>query len=510
MLIAVVGAAVAIIGVALLSQPAPEKIPALEAVISNTGNTIQIFHNGGDTLQKDQMKIMVDGVDRTNSFVLRDGNGWSKWMIGDTLIYTADPAPTGAIQIIYTGGSSGRVLLSWEGTTSAGIGTTTTTTPVTTTPVTTPTLPVLTADFYGNPTSDYLPLPVLFTDLSTGPIDQWSWAFGDGSTSSVPSPQYTYPDAGIYTVILTVTNTTYSITSTATKVDYIHVLSFAEYVSNENVFVYGTKLFFFGDTITGEDATVVITGSLLSTEMNMNAAIAIKTIYVDGDVYLGPGSASLGYPGKIGNTSVNGDFNIASGSHMIYGNVNISGNANLAGATIRDTVTVDGDVNLGWGTVFGDDALVFYTGELTKPAYYSRPSIESKCIHVDSVPGVTMPDLPIPSAKDASWYAEEGYTYDLLLSSNTKIYSPFGYTSALIGTVSNVIIVAADGDITLMGGGSHVSGVLFAPKGRVTIAGDSFEGVIIARDGLYVPSGGTDITFKDLEDYIADTEDYPF
>jgi len=366
------------------------------------------------------------------------------------------------------------------------------------------------ADFSGTPTWGYQPLSVQFTDASVGKVDQWSWSFGDGNTSTQQNPQYSYPDAGNYTVSLTVTNITYGKASTATKVNYTNVQSFAEYVSNESVFVYGTKLSFAGDTITGENATVVITGSLDSAELNMNSAIAVNTIYVNGDVYLGTGSVSLGYPGKIGNTYVNGDLNIASGNHMIYGNVNASGNTNLAGANIRDTVTVNGDLNLGWSTVFGTNAQVFYTGVLTYPPYYSNSEILSKCIHQNSVPGFTIPELPIPPAKTASWYSEKGYTNTVPLSSNAKIYSDSSYTSTVAGTVSNVIVVAANGDITLSGGGSSVSGILFAPNGRVTFSGDAFEGVIIARDGLYVPSGGTDITFKDLDDYVANKEDYPF
>lgn len=366
------------------------------------------------------------------------------------------------------------------------------------------------ADFSGTPTWGYQPLAVQFTDASVGKVDQWSWIFGDGNVSTLQNPQYTYPDAGNYTVSLTVTNTTYGKTSTATKVNYTNVQSFGEYVSNESVFVYGTKLSFAGDTITGENATVVIMGSLDSTELNLNSAIAVNTIYVNGDVNFGTGSASLGYPGKIGNTYVNGVLNIASGNHMIYGNVNTSGNANLAGANIRDTVTVDGDVNLGWSTVFGTNTQVFYTGALTYPPYYSNSEILSRCIHRDSVPGFTIPDLPIPPAKSASWYSDKGYINTVPLSSNTKIYSTSSYTSTVAGTVSNVIVVAANGDITLSGGGSQVSGILFAPNGRVTFSGDAFEGVIIARDGLYVPSGGTDITFKDLNDYVADSADYPF
>jgi len=507
-LIAVIGTVVSIAGVAILSQPQQAKIPALNAEIDFVGNTVMITHNGGDTLQKDQMAIMVDGVDRTNSFVLKNGNGWSSWVIGDTLAYTGDSAPPGSIQIIYTGSSSGRLLQSWGNTSVIASSTTPVTTATVTT--TTPAPPVVTADFSGTPTSGYLPLAVQFTDLSAGPINQWSWAFGDGNTSSVPSPLYTYPDAGNYTVILIVTNSSYGVTSTATKVNYTQVQSFAEYVNNESVFVYGTTLVFSGDTITGENATVVIMGPLDSTELNMNSAIAVNTIYVDGDVYLGSGSVSLGYPGKLGDSYVNGDFNVSAGNHNIYGDVSATGNANLAGANILGNLSVDGDVYLGWATALGANSQVNYTGTLSYPPWYSESSVLSKCVHQDSVPGFTIPDIPIPPAKSTGWYATEGYVNTVPLVTGMKVYSDSGYTSTVSGTASNVVVVAANGDIDLSGGGSSVSGILFAPKGKVTFNGDYFEGVVIARDGLYVTSGGTDITFKNMDEYISDSADYPF
>jgi len=108
MLIAVVGAAVAIIAVALLSQPAPEKIPALEAVISNTGNAIQIYHNGGDTLQKADFKVLVNGAEVPES-VLWPGSD-TTWSSGETLTFVSPNAKT--VQIVYAKGSSAAAVLS--------------------------------------------------------------------------------------------------------------------------------------------------------------------------------------------------------------------------------------------------------------------------------------------------------------------------------------------------------------------------------------------------------------
>lgn len=47
---------------------------------------------------------------------------------------------------------------------------------------------------------------VQFTDASTNLPVSWAWDFGDGGTSTVQSPLYTYAEPGAYTVCLTATN----------------------------------------------------------------------------------------------------------------------------------------------------------------------------------------------------------------------------------------------------------------------------------------------------------------
>ena len=86
LLIAVVGGAVALVGIAILSQPTPETIPSLTADITLVNRTILITHTGGDTLQRTGMSILVDGTDLTNSFSLMNGGNWSGWAVGDMLM----------------------------------------------------------------------------------------------------------------------------------------------------------------------------------------------------------------------------------------------------------------------------------------------------------------------------------------------------------------------------------------------------------------------------------------
>jgi PKD repeat protein len=61
------------------------------------------------------------------------------------------------------------------------------------------------ADFSASPTSGAAPLPVAFTNLSTGSITSQSWDFGDGSSSTAANPSHVYGVAGTFTVSLTVT-----------------------------------------------------------------------------------------------------------------------------------------------------------------------------------------------------------------------------------------------------------------------------------------------------------------
>ena len=81
--------------------------------------------------------------------------------------------------------------------------------------------PPPTAAFAGAPTSGSYPLDVVFTDQSSGGPTSWSWTFGDGGSSTLQNPSYTYAAVGTYTVTLTATNAYGS--DGETKVDYITV-----------------------------------------------------------------------------------------------------------------------------------------------------------------------------------------------------------------------------------------------------------------------------------------------
>ncbi|MDY6987515.1 MAG: C1 family peptidase [Thermodesulfobacteriota bacterium] len=80
-------------------------------------------------------------------------------------------------------------------------------------------MPPLKADFRATYTRGVAPLTVDFVDQSTGDIDSWYWAFGDGATSTLRNPSHTYHDTTAYTVSLTVTGPDGD--DTETKEDYV-------------------------------------------------------------------------------------------------------------------------------------------------------------------------------------------------------------------------------------------------------------------------------------------------
>ena len=196
-LISIVALGIAIAGMLILSNPPQDKVPAISADITTVGRTIIITHTGGDTLQKSEMQIVVDGVDYTNRFTRLDGTGWSAWSVGDYLNYTVpDTAamPQG-VTIYYLGGRSSYLIQSM-GVPSAVSGS-----------LPAPTAPV--ANFISDTQTGAVPLTVQFTDQSNGtsPLT-YSWDFNnDGLVdSTLQNPSFTYTTAGTYTVKQTVTN----------------------------------------------------------------------------------------------------------------------------------------------------------------------------------------------------------------------------------------------------------------------------------------------------------------
>ena len=62
------------------------------------------------------------------------------------------------------------------------------------------------AQFTSNVTLGFAPLAVQFTDSSQNMPTVWSWNFGDGGSSTLQNPGYTFYSGGQYMVVFTATN----------------------------------------------------------------------------------------------------------------------------------------------------------------------------------------------------------------------------------------------------------------------------------------------------------------
>ena len=489
LLISVIALGIGVFAVAFFSQQAAPVLPSVtfNVTYGENGN-VSIRHLGGDTIPRDQLRIYIDNgtvVQDNRAFSEGDdGMDWTAWGIGDILIYDppapspgATNVPRSEVLMVYADRSGGDYLMyiseGWKGSAPGSTMEPSPTVTVTPTPTGTVT-PTPTGTVTPTPTGTVTPTPTgTVTPTPTGTVTPTP----TGTVTPTPTPE---PD------------------------------SFVNFIIDEDVFVYGNVLKFSGNKVNGPGATVVITGGLNTNDLNGGASINVSDIYIGGDVTLNGGSAGLGSPVEPGSLYVNGDLELWNGARDIYGDVYVNGSFRLKDARIHGNVYVDGDLTLDWTPWLADDAYIHYTGTLTAPEHY-KAYILAKCIHHATVPGFDMPDEEIPQAKPAGWYAARGYVSGGDLTSNTKIFADSYSSNVWRPTANNVTIVARNGDITITGmGGSGITGIFFAPNGKVTFNGAFLEGVVIARDGFHVTSGGTTVTFRNVEEYINDPNDYPF
>jgi len=106
----------------------------------------------------------------------------------------------------------------------------------------------LVASFTPNVTTGPAPLTVFFTDTSTGTPKNWSWDFGDGSTSHEQNVSHIFTAVGDYFVILTVTNNV-GVSNTTSKISVgsLPVANFTENVTEPGA----SQFISFTDTSTG-------------------------------------------------------------------------------------------------------------------------------------------------------------------------------------------------------------------------------------------------------------------
>ena len=108
LLLGVVVVGVGIITVTIYSQPAPEKTPQVDILVSGNNNVISLTHNGGDPLAEGTFYVLADGERLENSTLQ---NGAWPWSIGETLTFATAGEPH-EVRVVYTGGGAELLLKS--------------------------------------------------------------------------------------------------------------------------------------------------------------------------------------------------------------------------------------------------------------------------------------------------------------------------------------------------------------------------------------------------------------
>lgn len=340
------------------------------------------------------------------------------------------------------------------------------------------------------------------------------------------------------------------ITSTDDKGDpYLHELKIArwewevkkkggpggiyDFILNENLYIMGSGFWFEGNSVEGPGATILIRKDLLSDDLNDNAKINVSNIYIKGNIgeidEKGAPKSSIGGSIVIGSQDNPGDIIIdgnvyLAGNARIYGdNVYVSGEVNLlaSGAIIANNIYIIGDLDIVGGSNQKIIDKVYLFGKYTSSGYSHVPNFQAGEV---LFPGV--PEIGLPKPRDVEWYRSMGYIEDGPLSNGVKIFTnkEAAYNLGVAGrNYYNVVVVSLNGDINIDignwgGDASQISGVFYAPKGKITIDGKRLEGLVIARDGLDYTNGGTTMKFVGLDDYtgpepdkiFTSENDYPF
>ncbi|WP_010099180.1 prepilin-type N-terminal cleavage/methylation domain-containing protein [Ornithinibacillus scapharcae] len=293
--------------------------------------------------------------------------------------------------------------------------------------------------------------------------------------------------------------------------------SFYSFLRANNVYIYTSEFIFQGNQVNGSNASIVILGDMITEHLNGGALNQVSTIYIDGDVRLSGGSAGIGSASAPGEIVVNGDLSLWEGRREIFGDVYVNGNLRLKDAVINGNIYVNGDVELGWTPTLNGNSKIYYTGTLSHPDNY-REGILRNVVQQEQVAVQSIPNNRIPNLRDDSWFMENGYTNTITSDQNMKIFgnninldSHYNSTAdKYVDSFTNFIIVSK-GDISI-GGKSWInkfSGLVIAPNGKVTFNGSSFEGIVIARDGFHVKSGGTKVNYLHIDEYIKGLSEFP-
>ena len=227
-----------------------------------------------------------------------------------------------------------------------------------------------------------------------------------------------------------------------------------------------------------------------------NIVVMTKQMKIDGSSMIDAPNSTA-----IINDNVDREFRISGGdNHLNAKNIYINQKLVLtSGAKIGNndkssSIYVNGivDVDLnGTAYIYGK---LYHTQELIlNRAGYLGPIDSTK------VSSISLPITSIPSLETDSWYAQRGFTSDGTARSKMKLLTSTSYSFPTWGSFEDVNVVSK-GNITLPDN-VRVTGILFAPNGKVLVSGSStFIGIIVAKEVELTGNVRVKYTSFNLED----------
>ncbi len=294
-------------------------------------------------------------------------------------------------------------------------------------------------DFTASPVpGNTTPHTVTFTDTTdythtNGSTISWLWDFGDGNTSTLQSPLHNYTIEGVFTVSLTVTDTSSTCSRQITKTNLIRVATLP-----------GFSMAFSPDAQTGAGIPTTLT----FTVDNTSSALSLTGINFTLNL---PAGLQVASPAGITNTLTGGTVTAVAGS----GTIQVTGSSLAAGTS--GTVSVDV-----LPTTLG--SFVATTGDLTSVNGNSGTATDTLTVNEAPSLVVTTTDDDVDPF-DGETTLREAITYAMTLGGTPEITFSNVTTDGAVDfydgnpktiTLAGAALPTIDNPVSILGPGADV------------------------------------------------------
>ncbi|MBD8068858.1 type II secretion system protein J [Bacillus sp. PS06] len=302
-----------------------------------------------------------------------------------------------------------------------------------------------------------------------------------------------------------------------------------EYIYSNNIFVYGSDFGISGSTPVRSNANnegtqvgAVVINNLNKKDLILggNNEVSVKNIYIDkkGNNVTFSSSTKLGIKNVTEIVRIDGNVQLNNGGARIDSDVvYIDGNVTFGSSAIIEAkkVIITGNVTFNnWSAAI--IAKETYIGGRVTLDQTNAPNMSQSNqkrynqLNLETIP--KMINIKVPSFREDTWYSKNGYQVRTSgkLTNGARIYSRTSFTENDWHENTRNVVIVSKGDITLTNfGGSTLSGILYAPNGRVTFNGQGFTGIIITRDGFFTGMNPS-ISFAGIDQFITNPDLVPF